>query len=147
MYCKSRRLVTFSDFNIVSVTGLILEIGPISTVAPTCIPDHSVLLCNIQTNDLRQEMCENVAQPEQIPFDKFKLSEVPNYFLFSDEVLTKVYETIARLEGSFRVQSDIDESYTNWCNIVQDEVYGKLPFKTIKMACTGNKKRRVGKPW
>ena len=109
----------FSEFNIVRVTDLISEIGPISTVVPTGIPGHSVLLCNIQTNDLRQEMGENVAQPEQVPFDKFKLSKTLSYFLVSDEMLAKVYETIARLEGSFRVQSDIDEAYTNLCNIVQ----------------------------
>ena len=35
----------------------------------------------------------------------------------------------------------------NFKHNVQDEMYGKLPFKTIKVACAGNKKRRVGKPW
>ena len=140
-------LSLFSEFMVVRVIDLISDIGSVSSVAPAAIPDHSVLLCNIQTNNLIQASIECELKPEKIMYDKFKLSDVSNNFLVSDEVLTKVNDTISRLEASFRAQGDIDEAYSSWCNIVQDEMYGKLPFKTINKSCKGNKKRRVAKPW
>ena len=73
------------------------------------------------------------------------MSVLSNDVLVSDEVLTKVNDTISRLEASFRAaQCDIDEAYSSWCNIVQDEMYGKLSFKTINKSCKGNKKRSHG---
>ena len=140
-------LSVFSEFMVVRVTDLISDIGSVSSFAPAATPDHSVLLCNIQTNNLIQASIECELKPEKIMYDKFKLSDVSNNFLVSDEVLTKVNDTISRLEASFRAQGDIDEAYSSWCNIVQDEMYGKLPFKTINKSCKGNKKRRVAKPW
>ena len=139
-------LPLFSEFAVVRVTDLISELGPVGTIAPTAIPDHSVLLCNIQTSNVIQGSIDGNSKPDH-KYDKFRLSDITNNFLASDDILTKVNDTIARLEASFHVQRDIDDAYTSWCNIVQDEMYGKLPYKTINMSCKGNKKRRTLKPW
>ena len=55
---------------VVRVTDLILDIGSVSSIAPAAIPDHSVLLCSIQTNNLIQYSIEGELKPEQIMYDK-----------------------------------------------------------------------------
>ena len=53
---------------------MILDIGSVSSVASAAIPDRSVLLCSIQTNNLIQDSIEGELKPEQIMYDKLKLS-------------------------------------------------------------------------
>ena len=62
------------------------------------------------------------------------------------EVLDVVNIAIADLEGSLQYQSDIDTAFSGWCNIVREEMYGRLPYRSVGCS-VNNKRRRIGKPW
>ncbi len=53
---------------------------------------------------------------------------------------------VTHVEGSLRMQNDIDVAYDGWCDIVRGEMYGSLPYKSATVGVR-NKKRRPGKPW
>lgn len=135
-YCivNQDTLSLFSHFNVTRVTDLISQIGDIRAIASSSISDHSVLIWNIQVDALNQEGKDNEPSLRR-SYDKFDFSSINDTFLSDSDVFIKVTETIARLEGSFHVQSDTDKAYNDWCRIVQDEMYGTLPVRTVTVGC------------
>ncbi len=106
----------FNDFTVVTVTDLINSCGDISVLAPTCIPDHSLLSWNIACNYTDSD--ENVVDQARMPssYDKFDLDQIPASILTDETVIVQVNATIDKLEQSFNTQIDIDTMYTEWCD-------------------------------
>ena len=82
---------------------------------------------------------------EPIEISKFSRDIPSDFLLDKREELTNFIET---LENSTRNQSDADENYNLFVNLIKKEMYQKVDFKTIKIKTgTNNKKRRLKKPW
>ncbi|KAH3818531.1 hypothetical protein DPMN_120252 [Dreissena polymorpha] len=100
------------------------------SIAPTCVPDHSILtwVMEIESTDL--EFATDKTGSVQST-DKFDCSRIPNDFLLNQVLVGQINDCISYLEQGYRTQSDIDQAFGDWCGIVRDEMYDKLPFKTI----------------
>ena len=142
------KLDIFQDFRVRRSTELIDENVVANNLAPTSIPDHSCLLWNIVTPQVADGI-DHSSHPD-LPTQaqvKYDASVIPDSFLLDPSVLNEVQAVIGRLESSFRVQSDIDQAYTDFCSVVTNEMQSKLPCKTKTSYGSSNKRRRVGKPW
>ena len=144
-YCllSHDNLSLFSDFSVVRAVDAVNLCNNICGIAPTGIPDHSLITWCI--NFEKTSVFTTTANLTD-GYDKFDVHSIPNDFLTSNVILTKVNAAIADLEGSLRSQTDIDVAFGGWCDIVNHEMYDRLPFRSV---CCGvnNKKRRPGKPW
>lgn len=83
---------------------------------------------------------------DRMSYDKFDLSNRNNYFMNSPTALLQINNVIDKLEQGFRSQNDIDLVYADWCNVVKQNIYKDIPFKTIQSGCS-NKKCKPGKSW
>ena len=75
---------------------------------------------------------------------KYKVSAVPASFLGDDGLLGEINTLIVKLENGFRLQSDIDHAYSDFCTFVRGEMPRMLSHRKI-VADHGisNKRRRV----
>ena len=139
-------LATFTDFAVTRASNKICRSGSLQSVAASGVPDHSALTWNI---NLTLPQCQGDADGTSAyeTYDKFDVSSVPDLFLSDNSVLAQGNTTIAYLESSLSTQVDIDSAYSEWCNIVTDNMYSDLQFKTITCGPRSNKKRHTGKPW
>ena len=115
----------FSGFSVIRTSDLINQTGELSVIAPTSIPDHSLLKWKIEIQNVLNvaNSCPNASEhayPEHTIDDsiKFDVTNISSQFLGDYLVLQQVNETISKLESSMRSQSDIDCIYTDWCNIL-----------------------------
>lgn len=145
-YCIATHdnLCNMIDFEVVLTSQLINTSGDIRVLAPTCIPDHSLLSWNI-VSDTSSYYTKDISN-EGTSYDRFDLSNVNNYFMNSHSAVLQINNVIQKLEQGFRSQNDIDLVYEDWCNVVKQNMYKDIPFKTIKSGCR-NKKRKPGKSW
>ena len=132
-------LAAFTDFAVTRASDMISRSGSLQSVAPSGVPDHSALTWNI---NLTLPQCQGDADGTSAcgTYDKFDVSSVPDLFL-SDNNVAQVNATIAELESSLSSQADIDSAYSEWCNIVTDNMYSDLQLKTITCGPRSNKKK------
>ena len=143
--------------SVIRTSDLINQSGELSVIAPTSIPDHSLLKWKIEIQNVPNvaNSCPNASEhayPEQTNDDsiKFDVTSISSQFLGDYLVLQQVNETISKLESSMRSQSDIDCIYTGWCNILKQHMLQNLTHtKRHKNSNNGvySKKHRPGKPW
>ena len=80
-------------------------------------------------------------------YGKFEVQSLPENFLGGTDTFAKLNDIMGELEGSYRLQTDVDAAYGKLCEIVKGEMLEKLNYKTIKIFNgLSNKRRRVGKP-
>ena len=108
-------LSTFCDFEIIRTSELISRSNHVSVVAPTRIPDHSVLTWKINLNWSFSDTPESETLQTDQTFDKFDVSAIPSDFLSRFDVLCNINEVISKLE---QPQRDIDSAFSHWCGIV-----------------------------
>ncbi|XP_052256259.1 uncharacterized protein LOC127861632 isoform X1 [Dreissena polymorpha] len=146
-YCivPYENLSLYSQFYVHTVVDVMNSIELQDSIAPTCVPDHSILtwVMEIESTDL--EFATDKTGSVQST-DKFDCSRIPNDFLLNQVLVGQINDCISNLEQGYRTQSDIDQAFGDWCGIVRDEMYDKLPFKTI-IHDSCRRKRRSGKPW
>ncbi|XP_053403285.1 uncharacterized protein LOC128558364 [Mercenaria mercenaria] len=146
-YCiiPHEKLDIFSEISMLRVMDVINNINNVPALANTSLPDHSILswklTCNI-SNACNYDKCN--VQP--VSFDKFDVTDVPNTFLSDQESILNVNRVIEKLERSQQTQCDVDAIFSNWCEIVKNNMYKSLPFVKIGGKKV-RKKRRPGKPW
>ena len=147
-YCliSHESLSSFCEFEIIHTSELISQSGLVGAVAPTGIPDHSLLVWSINFDQCCFENSEDETFGNEQTFDKFDLSTVSTDFLSGTNDLFRVSQAVAKLEQSFRTQRDIDAAFNDWCGIIKEKMYERLPYKTIKIG-VDNKRRKIGKPW
>ena len=144
-YClvSHDNLSMFDNVSVVRSVDAINICYNITALAPTSIPDHSLITWCINF----ENPFVSADDPDiTAGYDKFDVHSMPNDFLTRTDILTNVNAAIADLEGSLRSQTDIDVAFKGWCDIVTHEMYDRLPFRSV---CCGvnNKKRHTGKPW
>lgn len=148
-YCVTshENLKLFKDFCIVRVSDLINSIDYVNTTMPASIPDHSLLMwnTNYETN-VNISKSNTISIDASSSFDKFELRNIPNDFLNSHDTTEQINTVIEKLESGINTQTDIDNIYLDWCNIVKDNMYSKLSYKTVNIS-SSHRKRRAGKPW
>ncbi|VDI73230.1 Hypothetical predicted protein [Mytilus galloprovincialis] len=110
------------DFKIMSMSDLIAEIGYV----PEKIPDHSLLYC-----DIHVPMCDaKYNEKSDHAFNqrrKYKVSDIPNDFLKTEEIASKVHETIRNIENSMRITKDVQNAYDNFQSLIICEMNNRLP--------------------
>jgi len=151
-YCivSHDQLNDFKNFQVIRATELITQCGIVgSDVAPTSIPDHSCLMWNIQISTTETPSSSSVTPDPNEPVRiKYDVSSVPASFLCDPGILAAVNDCIITLESGYRLQSDIDGVYSNFCSVVRTEMHSKLKHRKIGVSHgLSNKRRRVGKPW
>ena len=131
-YClvSHEHLSLFSEFKVTRVTDLVNLLNHNNVLAPSGLPDHSILSWNIKCNFYYDKTDNEPSEVESI-CDKFNVSNIPHIFLSDIDILSSVNTAIADLEGSLRTQDDIDIAFNGWCNIVKGEMYDKLPCKSV----------------
>ncbi|XP_060589316.1 uncharacterized protein LOC132744577 [Ruditapes philippinarum] len=136
-------LSKFTDFSVKLTSDVINSSCDINSLAPTCLPDHSLLSWNIVCNSanfIDDISCDNVS------YDKFNLNMVPGDFLTGQDIIDQVNNVIENLEQGLQSQSDIDGLYSEWCSIIKHNMYKDVPYKTVS-GVTVHKKFKHGKPW
>ena len=129
-YClvSHDNLQMFTDFTVVRAVDAVNLCDNINVLAPTCIPDHSLLTwCINFENPSVFNDTSDIAEG----YDKFDVYSIPNDFMANIDILTSVNAAIADLEGSLRSQTDIDIAFNGWCKTVNDEMYNRLPFRAV----------------
>ena len=145
----------FSNFSVIRTTDLLNLTGNVTALATNNIPDHSLLKWTIDLQHLnlgvtdesdntifRSDNCEDRL--------KFELNKIPVSFLSNEFILLQVNDVIAKLESSMRSQQDIGSVYSDWCNLLKDNMLQNIPHKVIKHKYTIGtlrKRHRPGKPW
>ncbi len=112
------------------------------------IPDHSLLSWCIMCPDIDvNDKGTNTIQ-ERITFTKWKLNNIHENFLQSEESTSVIDQAIRHLERSEATQEHVDSVYKLFCNTVKVEMTIKLDKKEIVInSGLSNKKRKVKKPW
>ena len=73
------------------------------------------------------------------------MRSIPGNFLLRTDTLTKINAVVGELEGSYKLQNDIDFAYGKLCNIINGEMFEKLNHRKINISDgSSNKRRRVG---
>ena len=139
-------LSAFSSFDVIRTVELINRVNDINSLAPSSIPNHSVISWKMNFDNFINTCTQNEECLNTTSYDKFDVSNVPYTFLSNKNVLHLVNETIIVLESTLRTQTDVDVAYDNWCGLVRDQMYNTLPYQTVKSG-TRNKKRKMAKPW
>ena len=67
-----------------------------------------------------------------VKFDRFTIS---NNFLGDQAIHVRLADVIRDLESSQRAQSDIDNTYNDFCGIIQDEMFTKIDYKVLRHSC------------
>ena len=83
-------------------------------------------------------------------FDKLGLKNVRQDFMNNESVLIEIKKRIDTLEKNSIDTPKVDDVYTNWCNIVKDNMYDNIPYITLRTRSsnTSNFKKFGGnKPW
>ena len=65
-------------------------------------------------------------------YDKFDVSNIPQTFLSSPDILQRVNSAIFAFESSLRLQNGVDLVYDDWCRITREQIYSEVPFKSKK---------------
>lgn len=77
---------------------------------------------------------------------KVDVTNVTADFMINQNTLYYVNLAISKLGSSFHTQSDIEDVYSDWCGIVQQNMHNNVPFIDAKYG-NCNKRWRPGKPW
>ncbi|KAL4229727.1 hypothetical protein ACF0H5_010115 [Mactra antiquata] len=70
-------------------------------------------------------------------YKKFDFSKIPNDFMQSDFVLSKVFEKVDQIVQDLRSQSNIDKAYESWCTLLKENMDDVIPHKVISTGCKG----------
>ena len=107
-------------------------------------PGHSLLAWNINFDQCCFENSEDETFGNEQTFDKFDLSTVSTDLLSGAKDIFCVNQVIAKLEQSFQTR-DIDAAFNDWCGIIKEKMYERLPYKTIHTG-VDNKRRKIRIP-
>ena len=131
-----------NSFSVLAMSKVINEIG----FVPDKIPDHSLLLCDLII-DCKQNVQINTNTNLNTGNTKYKVSNVPNNFLNSDEMATKIHETIHNIEQSLRINENVQEAYDEFQTLIHGEMADKLPTMTFINGAQKRKKSLYKPYW
>ena len=133
----------FTQFKVLTVTGLINEINIIETIEPdTSKPDHSILTWKIDI-DIIYKTDKHKDDKNYIEITKYS-RDIPTDFL--QDKREDIRNLIAKLENSTQSQTDADENYTDFVCMIKQDMHRKVDHKKNKIRIgLNNKKRRIKK--
>ena len=138
-FCREMRTVLMSD------VVKLLNIDP-----PRCLPDHSLLLGTFKTSffgkshETSLPSCFNpeknkTKMTESTRPKKKNLKKMPANFFMSEEIRTKVFDTITRIEASQSSQIEINNLWSTIKTLFSTEL-NKLPNIPVS---SNNKQRKL----
>ena len=147
-YCISQQnqLSNFSDFKVLPTSQIMDRNNIVGVYAPSCIPDHSLLSWKINMKVTGLNV-EDKNMPEDVnSYDKFDLEYVTKDFMNNPSVLTEINNLVSRLEQNVVNVSNIDNVYTQWCEMIKQHMYEEIPYKKVNQVCN-SRKHKGNKPW
>ena len=139
----------FHSFNVIRPRDLVDMSGCLQTIDPrTSVPDHALLkwIINIPFMDY-----SNSSQQSKncVEFTRYDLKSIPLNFMQSIECQARLNEAILRLETSSKMQTDINDMYSDFVSVVKMEMNQSLNPIHIRLqdSASSNKRRRSRKPW
>ena len=137
------------SFSVIRPRDLVDLSGCLQTIDPrTSVPDHALLKWIIDipfmdyTHDSRQSK-------NCVDFTRYDLKSIPLTFMQSFECHDRLNEAILRLETSSKLQTDVNNMYSDFVSVVKKEMNEKFNPRQVRLqdSVTTNKKRRSRKPW
>ena len=143
----------FTNFRVDRMSSLLTKYALQSYVGPgSCIPDHSLLVWEVHCPALlRNPVRKTAVNQKCVSSDNrklYQLDHINNSFLRDCNDVLLLQEHIDNVERTGVDQSQVNDIFTNFVDIVKKEMDDKIPHRVIKVShgyC--NKKRRVNKPW
>jgi hypothetical protein len=136
----------FSDFTVYTMSELMEELDMTSRVDPKAVPDHSLLVWNIDICSAGLEAGVHDTGSIHTSYRKYKLDNIPQNFLV--DKLSELEHCINTLERGVETQDNLDNAYNELVVTLKEEMQEKLAWKNININNgVNNKRRRVKKPW
>ena len=147
-YCITlqEQFAFFSDFKVVTTSQLMSRTGKVGVYAPSCIPDHSLLSWKINLKETVSESVHASNHEEGNSSEKFDLKNVNCNFMSSPINVADINNLISRLEQEAVTIANIDDAYSQWCQLVRNCMYEEIPHRKVTQRCNFRKLRH-NKPW
>ena len=117
-------------------TDLINQNGRLTAITSCQVLDHTLLKWNIDSTKVFQNEMADANKPDLYSDTseenvQFELVKMPENFLTDDLTLCYVNDTIIKLESSMRTQTDIDNVYADWCNILNNHMLENISHGAV----------------
>ena len=99
-YCiaQQEQFSYFSDFKVLTTSQIMNRNGNVGAFAPSCIPDHSLLIWKVNLNQSSLGVVNENQQENRHTSYKFDLKNVKNDFMSSPPILLEIGNLINKLE-------------------------------------------------
>lgn len=112
------------------------------------IPDHSLIKWRIDFISFISRVLPKNDDSLITQVDKFDFKGMPSDFMNTDIIYSKILSLIEKFENSEQEQNCVNDIYDEFCKTVKNEMYEKVPNKTVYMgASRSGRKCRNKKPW
>ena len=117
-------------------TDLINQTGSLTAITSCQMLDHSLLKWNIDSTKVFQNEMADANKPDLYSDTseenvQFELVKMPENFLTDDLTLCYVNDIIIKLESRMRTQTDIDNVYADWCNILNNRMLENISHGAV----------------
>jgi hypothetical protein len=143
-------LPLYTGFEVIRASHLVQKSIP-EGVESRLVPDHSALkwvFIPVAVNDIHTPSVGSETVYTQ-KVTKYDVTDVPSDFCSNSDVIKVLNDAIVSLENDEKSQDCVDSAFNKLCDVLKNEMHVKLTHKTVtvKSSVSGNKKRRLGKPW
>ena len=129
------------DFHVHTMTDIIDNFNLKHLISSTCkMPDHSLLLLTFNALSTNATMSESVISGSvnninHTNMRKYYYNESSDLFMNSEQFRKAVVDIIEHIETSRCSQDDIDNSYSDLCNVIFTEMNNHMTYKDISRSC------------
>ena len=117
-----------SDFNVISCKDIVTDNNLQQHMNHLSkLPDHAFLTCNVTINVILEQDAEPV-KPFCESVRKYNFGKMSEHFMKSELCREAFIELINTIEHSRNEQDDLDDVYTNFTNVVFNEMNEHVPY-------------------
>ena len=112
-------------------------IHELNEIPDTSIPDHSILITDVEVSDYELLCSKSLNKTNFCKFKKYKVDNLPDGFMKSDEVSNKVTQFISnsqQVNHDPSLQSSVDKLYKEFQLVLKNEMADQLSVIEHKSA-------------
>ncbi|CAG2186873.1 unnamed protein product [Mytilus edulis] len=139
---------SFKKFEVIRASDLANKSLTTGSIEPKYIPDHSVLCWEFES-----AVCENTNKQSLNSHDNrsnhivYNVKNIPDTWMNDENSINLINSCIANIESCNGIQVELDNIYSEFINVIHNEMNDKLDKKIKIMNSVNNKKRRFKKRW
>ena len=139
---------SFKKFEVIRASELANKSLTTGSIEPKYIPDHSVLCWEFES-----AVCENTNKQSLNSHDNrsnhivYNVKNIPDTWMNDENSINLINSCIANIESCNGIQVELDNIYSEFINVIHNEMNDKLDKKIKIMNSVNNKKRRFKKRW